>query len=191
MSPLRALTFFTLAGAAFAQLSCSSSTKTTTSGGGHFEIQSDPAVTDPTLKCDDVGKQVTISVKDASGVDKLIVDGSDGATVSCSFDSGKFNITVGNAAGTISASGTIQSGTSNDAHVSLFFLGSQYNTPSAAHCTVSFVCGDPKNCPSGNSIEGHFLCDEIDNSSTAKECSVKGANPAGLSNSYFKFNDCN
>ena len=99
--------------------------------------------------------------------------------------------------GSVSASGSIAGGASSDANVSINVLGTNYSNPASTKCTVTFVCPDPKGCdpgtkfPSGSSMEGHFLCQEVDNSRTAKECAIIGANPAGLSNSYFKFNDCN
>jgi hypothetical protein len=196
MSPvlrLPALVFLSTT-AAFS-LSCSSSQKTATSGGAHFEIVSDGAVTDPALKCDDIGVQKDIATVDG-GTKKLIVDGADGAVVSCQFDSSHFTVQVVNPNGdSVSASGTISGSKSSDANITIGFLGSSYQNPAATKCTVTFVCTDSGGCgtdplPKGSSMEGHFTCAEIDNSRTAKECSITGANPAGLSNSYFKFNDC-
>ena len=187
-----ALSMIASAAVLLSPFACSSSQKTAASGGAHFEIVSFPTA-DPTLKCDDIGVQ-----KDIATVDKkLIVDGADGAVVNCSFGSDHFSVQIIDPSGdSVQASGSIQAGTSKDASITIGFLGSSYSNPTATKCTVTFVCPNPpcdagSTFPNGNSIQGHFLCTEVDNSRTAKECAITGANPAGLSNSYFKFNDCN
>jgi hypothetical protein len=117
--------------------------------------------------------------------------------VHCNFGSDNFDIQVVSANGdSVSAKGTIQGGKSTDANITIGFLGASYSNPQSTKCTVTFLCTKSEGCgtdalPNGSSIEGHFKCDEVDNSRTAKECAITGANPAGISNSYFKFNDCN
>jgi len=162
---------------------------TGTSGGAHFEIVSG-TTTDPTLRCDDIGTQVTISVKDSTGADKLIFDGEDGAHVLCQYDGTHFSVIVSNDVGSLTADGEFSGATSTGANVTLRFAGTTYQTPVSPKCTIQFVCSGGGTCPDGSSLEGHFLCDEIDNPGTAKQCAVTGANPAGLSNSYFKFLNC-
>jgi hypothetical protein len=165
-------------------------------GGAHFEIVSDPAVTDPTLKCDDIGVQKDIASTDASGVKKLLVDGVDGASVTCKLDASHFAVSVADALGDfLSASGTISGDKSTDADVVIGFLGSKYANPAGTKCTVTFVCTVAGGCSGGSitgdgSLEGHFVCTEVDNDRTAKECALTGTNPAGFSNSFFKFLNC-
>ena len=166
---------------------CSSSTAKTATGGGKFFLTSAPSSV-ASNNCPDPTAQITISVKGTDcgsappPCDKLIVDGSDGATVTCHYDDSRFDITVGNAAGAIIASGTFSGNESKDAQIILRTASVTYK--SDAPCDVVVEKG-------GDGLTGHFTCPTVINQSLAPhQCAVLQRDPGGTPLSFFKFTGC-
>lgn len=187
MHPLRMIAFCSAVAAPLAaSIACSSKQSTATSGGAHYEIVSGPASASVALRCDDQGKQATIATIGDDGKPKLIVDGQDGATVNCQYDDAHYNVRIiDKESQLVAASGTFQSNgkVSQDAQISLGFGGTTYKS-AGGPCTVTFT--EKENAI----LTGFFICPEIDDQRTAKECGVTNTNPDGSSRSYFKFHDC-
>jgi len=161
---------------------CSSKTTVITSGGAIIKFSNaNPVVAG--AACNLSSTVIRVSVTGDDGSEKLIADGANGATISCTYDDTAFNVVASGGGSAVTASGKFSADKRSATSVRMKFVvaGSTYTSATDTTCTIAF------DAPADNALTGHIICGEIDSNKLATD--VCGINQ--LSGSYFKFVNCN
>ncbi len=166
---------------------CSSKTTKITSGGAIYRLQTQSPSTVPGGSCLDPTTTIRISVTGDDGGQKLIADGAENATISCTYDDSGFNVVAQQNGAGLVAFGKWATAEKKSSNATMQFIvtGNTYKSPSNG-CTINF---DPI---ADNSLVGHFVCPEVSSSKVANDvCGVQATTTSGAPFSFFRFADCN
>lgn len=178
----RIVALVSVAFAASASLSCSSSDTPPVSGGAQFQLQSAGAATPMgDSSCPESSEPITVATKTTDGF-KLIVDGDNNAIVKCQVDGSHFSVLVSYQSASIGLSGSLQGSASSDTQVNIITAtGNTYATRNGQKCAVTVTNN------AGGDFQATFSCPVIEHTKIPAACAIGATTTTP---SYFHFAHC-
>jgi hypothetical protein len=169
-------------------ISCSSDDAPPVSGGAKFQLQAADSTAAMGLDpCPDAGREFLIAIQGDDGQPKLMVDGADDARVKCQIDGSRFDLSVSNKNGTITASGSYSGNVSKDAQVFVVYGSNQSYSTKGVPCTLTFENPGGSVVQDGGKIRAGISCPALKHKTLNAAC---GIDVSGASGAFMQFSNC-